>query len=185
MNHLLKTTAIVALMASPLAADEVADTLESALTAYQDGDIQYALEELEYAKQLMLSQKTDALTEFLPPAPEGGWTREINTEMNAALGMMGGGVGAEAEYTGPGQSFTISIMADNPMVGAMAGMIGNAAALGAKVVRVKREKFMVQNDEMRGLVDRRILVQASGGDIDTMTATLETMDFRSLGKFGQ
>jgi hypothetical protein len=185
----MKTTIISAAITLALTgtaglADEVTETLQSALTAYEEGDLQYALEELDYAKQLMLTMKTDALSGFLPDAPEG-WTREINSEINASLGMMGGGVGAEAEYVGDGDSFTITILADNPMVGAMSAMIGNAAAMGMKVERIGREKFAVQDDTVQGLVDNRILVKAEGGDVPTMLKLLEEIDYRELGRFGQ
>lgn len=185
MKTFLQSTVILALLAAPVAADEVSDTLQSALKSYEDGDTQYALEELEYAKQLMLEMKTQALNQFLPQAPDG-WTREINNKMATALGMMGGGVGAEAEYSnGSGENFKIIIMADNPMVGAMAGMIGSAAAMGAKIRRVGRQKFMDQNDKLSGLVDKRILIQASGASFDVMLPVLETIDYRKLGRFGQ
>src|SRR6056297_2989270 len=95
----LSAIATLALAATPLAADEITDTLDSAKQAYEEGDVAYALEELEYAKQQMLALKTDALSAYLPPAPDG-WSREMNTDMNAGLAMMGGGVGAEAEYSG-------------------------------------------------------------------------------------
>ena len=105
--------------------------------------------------------------------------------MGAMGGMMGGGVGAEAEYVGDGDSFTITILADNPMVGAMSAMIGNAAAMGMKVERIGREKFAVQDDTVQGLVDNRILVKAEGGDVPTMLKLLEEIDYRELGRFGQ
>ena len=165
-------------------ADEVTDTLQSAMDAYNSGDLQYALEELEFAKQLMLTQKTDALSVFLPDAPEG-WTREVNTEINASLGMMGGGVGAEARYSGGGQDFTLSIYADNPMVGAMAAMIQNAAAMGMKIERIGREKFAVQDNTLQGMIANRILVKAEGGEIETMKKVLETIDYKALAGFGQ
>ncbi|OWU86190.1 hypothetical protein ATO6_04905 [Oceanicola sp. 22II-s10i] len=183
MKRFFLAAGLAAILGTAAAADEVTDTLQSALDAYNDGDLQYALEELDFAKQLMLAIKTDALGAFLPAAPEG-WTREVNTEMNAALGMMGGGVGAEADYSGPGEGFKITILADNPMVGAMGAMITNAAAYGAKVERVGREKFMVQDDTVQGLIDNRILVKAEGGDVPMMLELLGTMDFRELGRFG-
>ncbi|WP_136634327.1 hypothetical protein [Pseudooceanicola onchidii] len=175
----------IAFSAAGLAAqaDDVEDTLKSALSAYQDGDLQYALEELDYARQLMLTMKTDVLSGFLPAAPEG-WTREINSEINASLGMMGGGVGAEAEYSGDGESFTLSILADNPMVGAMGAMIGNAAAMGMKVERVGREKFAVQDGTVQGLIDNRILVKAEGGEVEQMLDLLKQIDYRELSRFG-
>ena len=77
--------------ALPAHADDVTDALQNAITSYEEGDIGYAMEELDYAKQLMASMKADALTGFLPEAPDG-WTREVNTEMGAGLAMMGGGM---------------------------------------------------------------------------------------------
>jgi len=181
--RILAAAAAVLVAAQPLMADEISDTLQSALDAYQEGDAQYALEELDYARQLLLALRTDALVEFLPAAPDG-WTREVNTEMNAGLSMMGGGTGAEATYEGDGQRITITIMADNPMVGAMGGMIANAAMMGAKVERVGREKFMVKDGEVSGLIDKRILVKGSGGEAATVLDLLGTMDFRELKRFG-
>jgi len=183
MRTLIAAAALTLAGAQAPMADEITEALESAIAAHEEGDTQYAIEELDYARQLLQAQKTDALVEFLPAAPQG-WTREVNTEMNAGLAMMGGGTGAEATYQGTGQSITVTIMADNPMVGAMSGMISNAAMLGAKVERVGREKFMVKDGEINGLVDKRILVKATGGTVEDMLALLGTMDLRGLGRFG-
>ncbi|MBY6092530.1 hypothetical protein [Maritimibacter alkaliphilus] len=176
--------AAFALATSPLCADEISDTLQSALDAYTDGDVAYALEELEYAKQQMMALKQDALTRFLPEAPEG-YTREVNTDMNAGLALMGGGVGAEAAYIdGSGESFTVQLLADNPMVAGMGALISNAAAYGAKIERVGRQKFMVQDGAAQALLNGRILIKAEGGDMATMLALLETIDYAALGSFG-
>ncbi|MCZ7677136.1 MAG: hypothetical protein M5U35_16515 [Roseovarius sp.] len=183
MRILAAAAAAVLMTAQPPMADDISDTLQNALDAYQDGDAQYALEELDYARQLLLALRTDALVEFLPAAPDG-WSREVNTEMNAGLSMMGGGTGAEATYEGEGQRITITIMADNPMVGAMGGMIANAAMLGAKVERIGREKFMVQDGEVSGLLDKRILVKGSGDDLAAVLDLLGKMDFNELKRFG-
>lgn len=179
------SAAALTVAVAPASADEVTETLNSAIEAYEDGDIQYALEEIAFATQLLRAMKTDDLVAFLPDAPSG-WTREVNTDMNAGLAAMGGGIGAEAEYSGDGQRFSITIMADNPMVSAMSGMFGNAAMMAAagKMVRVGREKFIDQNGDLTGVIDNRVLVQAQGGDIDVMAGVLETMDFRELGRFG-
>ncbi|MEM9238905.1 MAG: hypothetical protein AAGB07_02915 [Pseudomonadota bacterium] len=183
MKNMILVAAALAMSVSTAQADDITEALESAMQAYEDGDTQYALEELEFAKQLLQAMKTDELVQFLPDAPDG-WSREVNTEMNAGLAFMGGGSGAEATYDGDGQSITITMMADNPMVAGMAGMIGNAGLMGAQVERLGRQKFMIMEGEISGLVDNRILIQASGGDVDDMLELLETMDFRALGKFG-
>ena len=183
MKNMILVAAALAMSVSTAQADDITEALESAIQAYEDGDTQYALEELEFAKQLLQAMKTDELVQFLPDAPDG-WRREVNTEMNAGLAFMGGGSGAEATYDGDGQSIPIPIMASNPMVAGMAGMIGNAGLMGAQVERLGRQKFMIMEGEISGLVDNRILIQASGGDVDDMLELLETMDFRALGKFG-
>ncbi|WP_432449089.1 hypothetical protein [Aliiroseovarius marinus] len=177
---------LVALLSLPTVAlaDEVSDTLQSALSAYEEGDIKYALEELEYAKQLMQSMKTADLAKFLPEAPDG-WTRDVSTEMNSGLAMLGGGAGAEATYTGDGNSFSITIMADNPMVGALSGMMANAGLMGMKLERVGRMKFLNQDGELSGIVDGRILIQASGADPEVMKPLLSEIDHRALENFGR
>ncbi|MEO0750413.1 MAG: hypothetical protein AAFY25_01280 [Pseudomonadota bacterium] len=183
MKHLILACMALVLAMGTAKADDITEALQSAIEAYEEGDTQYALEELDYAKQLLQALKTDALVGFLPEAPDG-WTREVDTEMNAGMAFMGGGTGAEATYNGDGQSMTITVMADNPMVAGMAGMIGNAALIGAKIERIGREKFMVMEGEINGLIDNRILVKASGGEVDAMLELLETMDFKALGQFG-
>jgi len=176
-----------ALAALPLSAhaDEVTDTLKSAIDAYEAGDLQYALEEIAFAQQLMQAMKAEGLVAFLPAAPEG-WTREVDTEMNAGMAMLGGGTGAEAEYSNGDVSFTITLMADNPMVAAMAGMFANPMIMAAsgKITRVGRQKFIDQDGELTGLIDGRVLVQASGADVEVMVPVLEAIDFEGLGKFG-
>ena len=185
MKRLFKAVALAALLTPTLVhADDVTDTLESALKAYEEGDIKYALEELEYAKQLLQSLKTADLAKFLPDAPDG-WTREVSTEMNAGLAMLGGGAGAEATYAGDDEEFKITIMADNPMVGALSGMLSNAGLMGMKLERVGRMKYLNQDGELSGIVDGSILIQAEGADKEVMIPVLETIDHRALEDFGR
>ncbi|WP_425097590.1 hypothetical protein [Tropicibacter sp. S64] len=182
-------TRIIALIAalgaaSPLYADEVTDTLQSAIKAYEDGDIQYALDEIDFARQTLMQMKTDSLGAFLPPAPDG-WTVEVNSEMNTGLAMMGGGVGAEANYSGPdGKSVKLTMMADNPMVASMSAMVTNAAAMGMKVERIGRQRFAAQDSQIMGLIGNRVLIQAEG-DLDAARMLLEQVDYDGLASFGQ
>ncbi|MCK8465016.1 hypothetical protein [Aliiroseovarius sp. S1339] len=185
MKRLFKAVALATLLAPNLAlADEVTDTLQSALKAYEEGDITYTLEELEYAKQLLQAMKTADLAKFLPEAPDG-WTREVSTEMNAGLAMLGGGAGAEATYSDGSEEFSITIMANNPMVTALSGMLANAGLMGVKLERVGRMKYLNQDGELSGIVDGRILIQAEGTDTDVMIPVLETIDHRALEDFGR
>ncbi|MBN2906572.1 MAG: hypothetical protein JXJ18_07685 [Rhodobacteraceae bacterium] len=186
MNRVLLSAALVALPLLPAHADEVTDTLQSAIEAYEAGDVQYALEEIAYAQQLVQAMKAEGLSAFLPPAPEG-WSRTVDTDMNQGLAMMGGGTGAEATYEGDGQSFTLTLMADNPMVGAMAAMFGNPMLMATQgeMVRVGRQKFVDQDGDLTGLVDNRILVQVSGAAPGVMLPVLEAIDYKALAGFGR
>ena len=53
-RHFLVSLPLAAMLALPAAADEITDTLQSALDAYETGDVQYALEELDYARSKLL-----------------------------------------------------------------------------------------------------------------------------------
>lgn len=181
-----RTLALAATLLTPgfAHADEVSDTLKSALTAYEEGDLSYALEELEFAKQLMQQMKTADLAKFLPEAP-AGWTREVSNDVSAGMAIFGGGSGSEATYSNDTERFTITIMADNPMVGALSGMMANAGLMGMKLERVGRLKYLNQDGELSGIVDGRILIQASGAEVETMKAVLAEIDHRGLEEFGR
>ncbi len=179
----LFSLALVALV-NPALADEVTDTLSSALQAYEEGDIDYAIEELDYAKQLLAELSSQELTAFLPEPPDG-WTREISDEnMNAGLAFLGGGFAAEAEYSNGDETFTLSIMADNPMVAGFAGILSNAGLMGLKMHRVGRVKFFENDAQLQTLIDNRILVQAEGAAPVVMVPILELIDFKALEDFG-
>lgn len=175
--------ALIAL-SNPSLADEVTDTLSSALQAYEDGDIDFALEELEYARQLLQAMSTQELSAFLP-APPAGWSREVSeNDMTPGLAMIGGGTAVEATYSDGSDSFSISIIADSPMVAMMAGMLSNATMLGMKLHRVGREKFVESDGELTGVIDNRIVIQAEGAAPEVMIPVLEAIDFKALEDFG-
>lgn len=186
MKRTFCIAAICALTIGAAQADEVTDTLQSAIDAYNDGDIEFAMEEIVFAQQLLKELRAGALEAFLPEAPDG-WTREADeSDRMAAMAMMGGGTGAAAEYSNGSDRFTITIMMDNPMVMAMGNVFGNAAVMASqgKMVRVGREKFIDQDGQLTGMIDGRVLVQAEGASIEVMLPIVETMDFRELGRFG-
>lgn len=181
----LAALALATLLATPVHADPIADTIRSALDAWEAGDRAYALDELIAAQQMIQAAKADDLSAFLPAAPDG-WTRSVNTEMNAGLAMLGGGTGAEATYEGPLGSFRITIMADNPMVASMGAVLSNAAMMATmgKVVRVGRVRFLQQDNSLQTLVANRFLIQAQDAAPEVMLPVLETMDFPGLERFG-
>lgn len=172
-------------VALPASADEISDSIQSALDAYNSGDLQYAAEELAFAQEKLQEKKSSSLSQFLPPAPSG-WTMTPDENGNAGLAMMGGGVMAAATYEGDGKSIKITLMADNAMVASMAAVFNNSALMASmgKVTRVGRQKFVDQNGQLSTLVGNRVLVQAeSGGATDETMALLKAIDYGALEAF--
>ncbi|AHM04056.1 hypothetical protein roselon_01679 [Roseibacterium elongatum DSM 19469] len=167
-------------------ADDITDALSAAIAAYENGEIQDALGEIAYATQLLNELQAEGLETFLPAALDG-WTRTISDESATALGFMGGGSAAEASYSGAAGSFTVTYVADNPMVGAMAGMLGNASLMAAmgRIERINGENFLQADGELSALIGGRVLIQASGSPTEAMIAHLEQVDFDALGSFSQ
>lgn len=184
MKRVLSLALAAAMVAAPAVADEITDTLQNAISAYEEGDIQYALEEIAFAQQLLQELKAGALEAFLPEAPPG-WTREVDDGRGQMAGF--GGIGVSAAYYDSNQRFTLTILTDSPMVASMAGIFGNSAILASqgKLIRVGREKFLEQqNGQLMGVIDGRILVQADGAPTDVMLPVIEKIDFRKLSRFG-
>lgn len=178
--------AVMALCATPVFADEVSDALKAALDAYNAGDLSKTAEQMTMATQGLGAQQGAMLTALLPPAPDG-WTREDTADFTKSFGIAGGGSGAEATYTNGDQSvsFKMSFIADNPMVGGMAGMLGNVQmmAMMGKVVKVGDQPLLSQDNQLSTLVNARVLFQAQGAAEDVMLPLVQKIDFAKVGMF--
>lgn len=171
---------------APADADDITEALTAAIAAYEQGEVQDALDEIAYATQLLNEMKTQGLEQFLPE-PLDGWTREIGSDAGQAMGFMGGGIAAEADYTGPGGRFTITMIADSPLVASMAAVLGNSTVLATmgRIERINRQTFLNADGELQGLIGNRVLLQASGGSVEDMAAHLAQIDFDALEAFGR
>lgn len=172
----------------PARADAVSDALEAASTAYADGKLAETSARIAEATAALSALQSAALVALLPPAPDG-WTRTDNAEMTQALVVIGGGSGVEATYSGPdGQSFTVSIFADNPMILSMKEMFGNdfmVSMMGGKRT-VGGAQFLAQDDQsMFTIIDDRLIVQAAGEPVATMEPVLAALDYAALAAYGK
>ena len=187
MNRLISVVLAGALILPAVSqADEISDTLQAALDAYNDGDVAFALEELDFARQKMVAIQAEAFKQFLPEAPEG-WVRVMDDDMQAGLAMMGGGMGASASYNSDDRSqyYSITMMADNAMVATMGGMVANAAAMGMKVERIGRQRIALNDEQAMALVNNRILITIEGRDEALLMDAMKRIDFEGLSSFGQ
>ncbi len=186
MKNTLAALIMTGFLTLPASADPFIDALETAIEAYEDGDLQYAEDELVAAQRILGEMKAAGLAAFLPEPPEG-WTRVIDSEAGQMMGFLGGGSIASARYTGPEQRFELSLMADNPMVAQLGMMLGSAtmiAQMGGEVERINRVRFLREDQSLKAIVGNRVLVQAEGADAEVMIPVLEQIDFRAMENFG-
>ncbi|MBB4266803.1 hypothetical protein [Roseospira visakhapatnamensis] len=183
---LAATLAAAPLASTPALADEIEDSIAAALEAYRAGDTNLAKEELDYAGQLLSQMKAEGLSAFLPD-PMDGWTREDGDTQALGAAMMGGGLTANAAYARGGERVEINLMADNPMVNAMAGMFANTTMMGAmgSLKRINGQKVVLTNDgEIQALINNRILVQVSGSAaVEDKEAYFAAIDMDGLKAF--
>jgi len=170
----------------PVRADAVSDALQAALDAYAAGNLAKVSENMTMAAQDLSKQQSDMLTAFLPAAPDG-WTRTLTEDFKQSFGIMGGGAGAEARYENADQSvsFTMSFIADNPVVASMGAMLGNAQmmAMMGKVVKVGEQALLDADNNVSTLVNGRVLFQAQGAASDVMLPFVQNIDFAKVGTF--
>lgn len=172
--------------ATPVRADEISDALQAALDAYNGGNLAKTSESLTLAVQ-GISAKQNALLAALLPAAPAGWTATPTADFAQGFGIMGGGAGAEVRYDNAdqSQSFTMSFVADNPMVASMGAMLGNAQmmAMMGKVVKIGDQALLQTDDNLSTLVNSRVLFQAQGAPTDVMLPVAQTIDFAKVGAF--
>ena len=178
--------ALMSFLSAPVLADEVSDALQSALTAYNGGDMGKASEAITMAVQAIGAQQSARLAALLPAAPDG-WTRTDTADFTKSFGILGGGSGAEATYASAdgATSFKMSFVADNPMVSSMGAMLGNAQmmAMMGKVVKVGSQALLSQDNALSSLVNSRVLFQAQGGTEAQMLPLVQKIDFAKVGVF--
>lgn len=184
MRFSLVLAAALAAAPAPTFADEFTDTVEGALEAYRAGDVDAAREDLDYAVKLLAGARAADLAALLPE-PAAGWTRAEGEDAGAAMAMFGGGVSASAVYSRGEEDFTLTLLADSPMVASIAAMMGGMAAMSnVETRRIERQTFAVNEGQIQGVIDDRILVTAEGdAPTEVMFEEIERLDFKGLKDF--
>ena len=101
------------------------------------------------------------------------------------MAMFGGGVSASAVYSRGEEDFTLTLLADSPMVASIAAMMGGMAAMSnVETRRIERQTFAVNEGQIQGVIDDRILVTAEGdAPTEVMFEAIERLDFKGLKDF--
>ena len=188
LNRRTIAAAIVFLLISVSAAqaDDVTDSLNDALSKYNNGQYTEAINSINYAEQLITQKKGEELTQVFPK-PLNGWQAE---EVKADP-IFGGGISAERRYTKDAASVSISIVSDSPMLQATMMLFTNpmfATADGGKLETINGQKAIVKySPENKGgdiqiVVNNRFLVTLNGSEVakEDMTAYLANVDVNKL-----
>ncbi|MFV0244602.1 MAG: hypothetical protein ACK5IB_06205 [Qingshengfaniella sp.] len=181
----LALAALLVLSPALAPADEISDTLAAARSAYDEGDIARALEELSFAQALLQDMRTDSLSQYLPPAPEG-WTSEQHNVTSSLIAFAPNAIGSAADYSDGTDVFTLTISIDNPLMAMFSQMASNpmlARAAGASLDRLGDTKVLNMDGTLTTVIASRILVQAEGAPVEIMMPIYSMIDFAGLEGF--
>jgi len=136
-----------------------------------------------------LPAKADEIEEILTGALEAyqeGDAKLAKEEVEYVLDAMMGGSGASANYKHEDGSYFSVTMTNAPqLIGTMGAMLGNTAMLASmgKIIRIEREKFVLSDRQLQGVVGGTFYVNFEGNDPEAMQTHLESMDIKALKAF--
>ncbi|TET87027.1 MAG: hypothetical protein E3J96_06280 [Sulfurovum sp.] len=192
LKKLVLTPLLLASLSTFANADDVVDTLNEAIKSYESGEYSVAVEDLNYALQLIQQKKSKGLEAYLPEALPG-WSAKKAESQTAGAGMFGGGISTSREYKKGSSRIKIEIITDSPLLQSMMGIFSNpmfAASDGGKLQRINREKAIVKYNEERRrgditiVVAKRFLVKVEGQKVslDDLESYAKAIDFKKLKK---
>lgn len=170
--------------------DEITRTINDAIDQYKDGNYSDAIENLDYAAQLIRQIRSENLVDLFPE-PLSGWEAEEATSTALGATMFGGGISAEQRYNKGSKRIEISIVTDSPMLQSMMMMFSNpmlASSNGGKLERIKGQKAIVkystadEEGEITMVIDNRFLVTVRGDHINKndLIDYASAIDFKKL-----
>jgi len=189
-KHHIITLAAGLCIAMQSQADDILDSIDEAVKSYKNGAYSEAVNNLNYAVQLIQQKKGDVLAKLFPPALDGWEALDASSQV-AGAAMFGGGLSAERQYTKGSSSVTLRVVADSPMLQGMMMLLTNpmfATSDGGKLERVAKQKALVKYDpanrsgDINIPVANRFLVtiEGSGVDKEDLRSYAEGIDYEKL-----
>ncbi len=191
--RMLSVVVASSVLLAPLAsrADEVADQIKEALSAYQNQDLSTALAALDAATSLMRQQRADAWKAFLP-APPAGWTADDAQVSTAGPVMFGGGTGASRQYRKGDQRVDVTVLTNSPLLQGVGAVLSNIAAAtgGARVLVLKGHRMVYLKDDnsFTALIADKVMVKVAGSVATTeesLRQFISLIDFAGLEKLAR
>jgi len=192
-RHILLVLVIFLLSYSPVYADDVLDAINEAVESYKNKAFSEAVENLDYAKQLIQQSQNENIIKFLPKALPG-W--KADAAESQSMGMFGGMASVERMYrktagNDEGESqITITILGKSPMMQGMMAMFNPmiAGADGGKLQKIQGNKAIVKYDpdnregEISVQVNDNFIVTVKGNSVEkeVLMQYAEAVDYKGL-----
>jgi len=177
----------------PVHADDVLDAINEAITSYKNNAYSDAVENLDYAKQLIQQAQNEGIVKYLPN-PLQGWNADTAQSQNT--GMFGGVASVEREYRKPGSDdlgdsqVTITVLGKSPIMQGMMAMFNPmiAGADGGRLQKIQGNKAIVKYDpgdrsgEITVQVDDRYIVSIKGNSVgkEDLMLYADAVDYKGL-----
>jgi hypothetical protein len=184
---------LLAAIATPVFADDVADKIDLARAANAKGDSLRALAALQTAEAAIAARLVDQFARVMPPAP-AGW--EATAPESEPLDAVGGGLTVTRGYQKGDSVLNATLTIDNPSVANSAALFQAAPSSGEggtawRAVKVGAETAMLRFDPSSGegeivlMVQMRAALQIEGSDIPSdqaLTAAAQGWNLTLLKK---
>ena len=182
----LLSLALILLVPAPAKAeDDIGEQIKLGLKLYEQGKINQAVSELEFALAQLRQLKADRAGAFFPDPPKG-WTAEKPSSEAVGPAIFGGLTTSSRIYRqneGNGRA-EIRIIFDSPLIQSL-GVIFNTTllsqgALSGRLLKLNGHKARLEeidneNAELQMLVDGGILVQAEVSGVTQAADMIKTL----------
>lgn len=166
------------------APDEVVAVLDESARSFGAGNLTAARRGLQDALHLVAQRMAERLCKAMPE-PRSGWMLRRKEANASTLGPLGGNVEAFHRYENlRGQTVDIRAVVDAPQIPQVQAALANPASANApgRVVRVAGHRAVqTADDQLRFVVDNRILVTVGGSaPEEARLAFAQAIDFAAL-----
>ena len=177
-------------LAAPARADDVTDQIDEALKAYQTKDLATAAAALSAAQDLIRQQSADAWKTVLPE-PLPGWTADEATSTSAGTALFGGGTNVSRAYHNSGDSVTIELVTDSPVMQGLGRLMSSGLVTGSDnkllIIGGRKVTYTKSDNSFQTMAADKVLVQVKGSpavDEKTLKDYLAALHWKEIEKAG-
>ncbi|NPA95521.1 MAG: hypothetical protein GXO58_08865 [Thermodesulfobacteria bacterium] len=191
MRFLVIVAAII-VVATPVMADQVTDSIDKAKSLYEQGKYYKAVNELNFVVGLIQDKQVDKFKALLP-APPKGWTAEEAQGARAGGQLIGGGISVSRIYhSSDGQEVKVEMITDSPLLSSVMMLLTNPLITSSgRLVVINGEKGIEEwnpqerSGQLQIVLQNRMLITISGTNIKSKSILYDFakgLDFTKIKK---